>query len=233
MQYRSSKKGSNRSSMIIRDIHERKRMEEALQESAEKFRMIFENAYDGISIFEENPDPNLRRLIDCNERYAELAGRTREELLRIGLQYQLTIPLTHEINHEDIESIGYGVAFRGTMSWIRPDGKDNIIEYTGVPIKMRGKTYTIGIDRDVTKQIRTEEALRESEERYRNLASGTFEGIVITIRGKIVEVNEQCAQMLGFEKSSELIGRSLLEFVAPESLDIVKENIQSGSYRSL
>jgi len=137
---------------ISRDITERKRMEEAVRESTEKFRLIFENAFDGISIFEEADDPDQRRLVGCNARYAEMAGRSREELLRIGK----TQELARRLSQDNTESIEQAVAFRGSFTWLRPDGKDNVIEFTAVPIKMQGKTFTIGIDRDVTDRIRAE-----------------------------------------------------------------------------
>jgi PAS domain-containing protein len=79
--------------VIIRNITERKQMEEALREIADKFRFVFENAYDGLSIFEEPPVREQRRLIDCNERYAEMAGRSREELLQIGITKNIAITL--------------------------------------------------------------------------------------------------------------------------------------------
>jgi PAS domain S-box-containing protein len=135
------------------------KMKEELRESAEKFRLVFENASDGISIFEEFEDPNdpdNRRLVDCNARYAELAGRSREELLKVGRVSDLSKALTPN----NFQSIVAGVSFHGMFSWIRPDGKDNIIEYTATPIMMQGKKYTIGIDRDITARKRMEETLR-------------------------------------------------------------------------
>jgi PAS domain S-box-containing protein len=138
---------------IGRDITERKRMEETLRETADKFRFVFDNAYDGLSIFEETPDRKQRRLIDCNKRYAEMAGRSREELLKIETTQNISIPLTEE-NHD---STVQDIVFRGSFSWIRPDGKNNVIEYTAVPIKLQGKTITIGIDREITERKRIEE----------------------------------------------------------------------------
>ena len=126
--------------------------EQALRESQEKFRLIFENAYDGISIFEEADDPAKRRLIECNNTYAEMSGRSREELLSLKNTENLARPLS-ETNTESIEQ---GIAFHGSFTWLRPDEKANFIEYTAVPIKMQGKTYTIGIDRDVTTRIEAE-----------------------------------------------------------------------------
>jgi len=68
----------------VEDITERKRAEEEVRESEENFRMVFENVFDGISIYSEDPDPSKRRLIECNEQYAAMAGRSREELLQLG-----------------------------------------------------------------------------------------------------------------------------------------------------
>ena len=137
---------------ISRDITQEKRMQEAVRESVEKFRLVFENAYDGISLFEEADDPGKRRLVECNARYAEMAGRSREELLRIGT----TEGMAKSLSEDNTTSIEQVVTFRGSFTWFRPDVKDNIIEYTAVPIKLQGKTYTIGIDRDVTERRRAE-----------------------------------------------------------------------------
>lgn len=137
---------------IGRDITKRKIAEDALRESAEKFRFVFENAYDGMSVFEETADRQLRKLVECNARYAEMSGRSREELLQIGITSNLARTLTVD----ERQSLEHGAVFSGSFSWNRPDGKENIIEYTAVPIKLQGKTFTIGIDRDVTERRRTE-----------------------------------------------------------------------------
>ncbi len=66
---------------LERQIADRLQTETALRESQQKLQAIFDHAFDGISIYEEIPSDRSHRLIDCNERYAEMAGRTREELL--------------------------------------------------------------------------------------------------------------------------------------------------------
>jgi PAS domain S-box-containing protein len=69
--------------------------------------------------------------------------------------------------------------------------------------------------------------LRESEERYRNLTQAAFEGIVITENGRILDVNEQMLKMFGFERR-EMIGRDVLEVIAPESRATAAECIRTG-----
>jgi len=170
---------------IGRDITERKRMEEALRETADKFRFIFENAYDGISIFDEADDRTKRRLIDCNKRYAEMAGRSREELLQIGCTLSIAKRLTEDHHDSNKEN----VVFSGSFSWIRPDGKNNVIEYAAVPIKVQGKTITIGIDRDVTERTRIEE---ERERLIKDLQEALAD--VKTLSG-LVPICANCKQI--------------------------------------
>jgi PAS domain S-box-containing protein len=146
----------------------RKEIEESLRESEEKFRMVFENVYDGIGIFIEDEDLSKRRLIDCNKRYAEMAGRTREELLKIGIIKDLQISLEDDSNQKRIEAIEKGSSFRGSFSWIRPDGKENVIEYVGVPIMWGGKHYAVGIDRDITERKKILEELIRAKEKAEN-----------------------------------------------------------------
>ena len=207
--------------VIIRNITERKQMEEAFREAADKFRFVFENAYDGISVFEETPVRKHRKLIDCNKRYAEMAGRSREELLQIGTTKDVAKTLSED-NHE---SNLHEIVFGGSFSWIRPDGKDNVIEYTAVPIKVQGKTITIGIDRDITERKRAEEELRESEERYRRLIEVSPEAIAVHANGRIVYVNPASVKLLRARDESELIGKPVLDVVHPDYKELVRQRV--------
>ena len=144
----------------ITDITERKKTEQALKESEETLRLIFENAYDGISIYEEIIGRRSRRLIDCNRRYAEMAGRSKEELLNLEntSQAQKNMGPVHT-QEENIIIRQEKLSYKGLISWIRPDNKKNIIEYTAAPIQLGNRALTVGIDRDITEWVRTQEIL--------------------------------------------------------------------------
>jgi PAS domain S-box-containing protein len=148
----------------IRDITERRQLEEKLRESNEKMRLIFENAFDGISIYEEIPSEGRRILVDCNDRYCEMAGRSKEELLSVQDTRTLQRDFGVETEMFSWEPITSGRAFSGVFSWDRPDGKENIIEYNAAPTMVGERYFTIGLDRDVTERRRVQAELRQAKE---------------------------------------------------------------------
>ena len=90
-----------------------------------------------------------------------------------------------------------------------------------------GQDRVLAISRDITERKQAEEALRESEKRFRTLSEASFEGIGIHDRGRILEGNQALAAMFGYELS-EVIGMHALDLTAPESRDTVLQNILSG-----
>ena len=189
---------------MITDITERKRVDDAVRESEERFRMVFENIFDGISIYIEDPNPAKRRLVECNNQYAGMAGRTREELLTLGNTLGLQIPLTDTAKDKSSESRTPGSGYVGSFSWIRPDGKDNIIEYTGMPIIWRGKLHSISIDRDITERKRAE----EERQRLITAFEQTAEAILVTDPQGIVQYVNPAFERITGHRRSEVIGQN-------------------------
>ena len=81
--------------------------------------------------------------------------------------------------------------------------------------------------RDITERKRIEEALRESEERYRLLTDATFDGIAIHDQGIIIEASSGLERMFGYGPG-ELIGKHVLDLVADESREMVIANMRQG-----
>lgn len=84
-----------------------------------------------------------------------------------------------------------------------------------------------GSIRDVSERRRIQDVLKDSEERFKRLSEATFEGIAISEGGKILDANRQLAAMHGYSLH-EIVGRNVLDFVAPESRLLVWRNINAG-----
>ena len=81
----------------------------------------------------------------------------------------------------------------------------------------------VGVARDITDRVRTEEMLRAGEQRYRVLVEEAPEAIVVHRHGIIVFVNSTGAQLVGESDASALVGRPLVQFVHPESIERMRE----------
>jgi len=109
----------------------------------------------------------------------------------------------------------------------RANGETFPVEVSISQINMRDRRLFTAIVRDISQRMEDELALRESEERLALFAATTFEGIVISERGRILDCNEQFSQMMGYTVR-ELVGRMIEELIVPEDRERVTENIRVG-----
>jgi len=114
--------------------------------------------------------------------------------------------------HESMWRFAHGDRWVGT--WFAPlrDGHGNIVA-------------VLGVARDLTVRRHTERALRESEERYRQLVELLPYGVFVHEGGQIVFANTAGVELLGARSREELIGRTYLDFVPAEFLKSAKERI--------
>lgn len=113
-------------------------------------------------------------------------------------------------------------------------GKEIIVKDTVKIVRdQSGKViYFDGILEDITEKQKAEDALKESQARYKILTDLTLEGIIIHDKGTVVDINPSATKLTGY--SPEFIkGKNVLEFIHPECRDFAKENLQkqiSGPY---
>ena len=115
----------------------------------------------------------------------------------------------------------------GCVSGRRANGETFPVEVSISHIKMPDRRLFTAIVRDISQRMDDELALRESEERLALFAATTFEGIVVSERGRILDCNEQFSQMIGY-KVRELVGRVIEELIVPEDRERVAANIRAG-----
>jgi len=155
---------------ISRDITERKQAEEALKESEEKFREIFNNINDGIELHEVRDDGLPGRFMEVNDVACRMLGYTREELLQHS-----PLDFSVEYHSRPLEDIGREILNGGhsrfeTGHRIR-NGEVISVEINAHLIVLHGKTMVLSVVRDITERKRAEDALREANKKL-NLLSG-------------------------------------------------------------
>ena len=181
------------------DIDERKRAEDALEDSRRRFQAIFENSLDGILLIDDGG-----RYVDCNPAACQLLGYSREELL------QLTVwDVTPAPDRERIPELMGRFLSAGTLSgeytMLCKDGTTREVEYRSVANMLPG--LHLGIHRDITERKQAERALQDRH----NLLQAVIEGVpdaiyVKDLDGRHVLINSHGAR-LGGRTVEEVIGR--------------------------
>ncbi|HXW99036.1 MAG TPA: PAS domain S-box protein, partial [Methanomicrobiales archaeon] len=202
----------------IRDITERKKVEEALQESEEKYRNLVELASTGIAIIQDGS------IAYANKGLGEVWGGSPEELLQK--------PISHLVHPKEREKIldRYRRRIAGeTMPsvyetvFLRKDGSAYPAEIHAGLITYRGRPADLILIQDITERKRFVRALQESQERYRQIVEGTNAGVwVFDNDFTTIYANEQMARMLGV-LPGEMLGRSISDFVFPDDRAQVNE----------
>jgi PAS domain S-box-containing protein len=85
-----------------------------------------------------------------------------------------------------------------------------------------------GVIHDITDRKQVEQALRESEEKYRTLVETSFDGILVHQDGSVVYANATCVRLMGARSADEIVGRAVLSFVPPEFRTLVLERMTSA-----
>src|ERR1700730_10804451 len=184
------------------------RTKDAILGGEEGFRRLTEAADSAIFIFQDS----LFRY--ANPATSRLTGYTREELLGTNIWNLVHLEFRELIRERVLawqrgEAVPSRSEFKiltksGETRWINADS--NFIEFDGKPAAL-----TIGFDS--TGHKRAEEALSESEQRYRELIETTQEAIwVVDAEANTTYVNQQLAEMFGYTRG-ELLGRSVFDFV--------------------
>jgi len=203
---------------INRDISERKQAEEALRESEERFRAIFQGAAEGIlaSNFETH------EFVYANPAVCRMLGYTEKELVHMNVS-DIHPP-------QDLERVvaGFMAQTRGgetlapAIPCLRKDGTTIYAEINASRLEVDGKDCCVAFFTDITARKRIEEALRESEEKFRGLFQGAAEGILVSTieTKKFVYANPAVCRMLGYTEE-ELVHLGVSDIHPTEDLERV------------
>lgn len=228
---------------------QRRRSRDALRQSEQRFRTIFDSVNDAILVL----DPVTSAILSANERACELTGYDLDELQRLSATELSSGEGPHAIDLvmellEKVKTTGPRVAEwhirskAGRQFWVEVNSKRAVID---------GKEIVLMTARDIVQRKETELALRESESRYRAFIANSSEGIFrIELQNPIptqlpiqeqverfysyaylAECNDEMARISGEETAEDIIGARMSDYLPRadrRNMEFVKSFIQSG-----
>jgi PAS domain S-box-containing protein len=201
--------------VVVRDITERKRTEEALQESEERLRLVVQNM--PIMLDALDADNNI---IVWNQECERVTGYSADEIVSNPKALELLYPDKAYLQRVLAEWAERSDSFRDwELELISKDGNAKTVSWSNLSQQFPipgWDSWAVGVD--ITERKRAEEALRESEERYRTLFEGVPIGLYRTTpEGQIVDVNAALVQILGYPDRESLLALNVPDgYMDPE-----------------
>ena len=192
------------------DITDRKMTENALRDSERGYRLLIERMREGLAQVDNH---NVLQFV--NDRFCEMVGYGREELLGRQGDFLLASPEDVELLAEKMRVRLQGIADQYEVRIRRKDGSVIWVEIGGAPVTdAQGVVIgSLGVHDDVTERRLAEQALRDSEARYRLMAENSTDMISRTSSdGTIIYASDASRRLLGFEPA-ELVGRTFYDFM--------------------
>lgn len=216
---------------VTRDMTERRRKEEELRQSEQRYRRLFEESQEGIAI--TTPEGEI---VDANPAALRMLGYSVEDLEELEVGDLYVDPSDRERGRQIIAE--EGVVRELDVRLRRKDGEEIICQISSTP--RRGPEGEIQVFqtffRDVTEQKQTRQALRESERRHRRLFEESRDAIVLTTpEGDILDVNSAAEDLFGYSQEDLLRLEADELYAEPEErrYRIVPTLLESDSSRVL
>lgn len=215
-----AKKRVRFSARLIGEIVARKRMEEALRKSEEKFQDLFDNMQDALFIQAQDG-----HLVKVNREACERLGYSREELLELS-PADLETPEQAGTFEERAETLRRQGQLLFETVRRRRNGTVFPVEVSARAFEADGQQLILSVCRDITERKRAVEALRRSEESYRQLFEQSVDGIIVTVEGKIVEANRAFCAIHG-ASLNEITGMESVSLIHPEERETAAQRVES------
>ncbi len=197
---------------IYEDITEHKNAEEQLREREALYRTMFESSPFSVALANLNGE-----ITDVNQRFEDITGIPRDEAIgrtpiQLGLMDRTTqIAALEEIGRTGGRLDGYEV------SVITRRGETKCALLSTALVSLKDEPLILAIINDITERREAEEALRKSEEKYRELVQNANSIILRWGRDGIVHFFNEFAQSFFGYSEEEIVGRSVLGTIVPET----------------
>ena len=177
---------------IIRNITDRKASENAIHESEEKFKMLFNKATDLIYLHEVVDDLDIiTKIVEVNDTVCETLEYSREELIGRSI-----LDINSKITREEKQDLVTSVVTYGYLTYeashLSKNGKEIQLEINSHYFKMGKKRLILSVGRDIAERKKTEECLMESEKRYHSLfmnmhAGFAYHKVIFDDKGEVCD----------------------------------------------
>ena len=208
---------------IARDITASVRANQALQESQERYRTLAENAMDGIYVI--SPDG----FEYVNPAFEKIFGYKAHEVCQNDFNFlDLIHPDDRELvlQRENGRKKGKELPPEYSFRILTKNKKIKHVEVSTVPLHGE-KVRVLGILRDATIRKQAEEALRDSEEKYKILVQTSPDAVTVTdLEGRITYVSRQTLELHGYRHEKELLRKSAFELISPVDRKRAMINLQ-------
>jgi PAS domain S-box-containing protein len=208
-------------------ITKRKQTEESLRESEERFKLAIDATNDGLWDWNLKTDgcyfsPNYYRILGYEPGDFPMEGNTWKDLIHPDdREHALRVNMDCIEGRRDLFEVEYRMkAKSGEWRWILGRGKCLARDEQGRAIRL------LGTHVNITERKRAEEALRESEARFRIVVEGAPDAIFVQSAGRFAYLNPAACRLFGASRADDMLGKDFMERVAPEYRDKIRERIR-------
>jgi PAS domain S-box-containing protein len=204
--------------LVFRDITESKRAEEALRQSEARYHLLFDSNPHPVWVY----DLQTLGILDVNHSAVLNYGYSREEFLSLTIK-DIRPPEDVPALLESTVKAPPDVEAAGIWRHCKKDGTLIDVEITSHPLVYGGKNARLVVATDVTTRKKAEEALRQSEERFRLLVSEVADYAILMLdpEGRIASWNAGAERIKGY-KANEIIGQHFSRFYPTEDVEAGK-----------
>ncbi|MBX7051000.1 MAG: PAS domain S-box protein [Flavobacteriales bacterium] len=195
-----------------------------LNQSLLQFRQLFEKNLAGVYQSDIHGE-----LLSCNQAFAQILGyNSPEELIGKNTSTLYKDPALRERYIEQLQMKPILMNFE--LEVVRKDGTVACcLENSYLDKSNSGVSLISGTLIDITEKREMEQALQESEQRFKSISSVSTEGVVFFSHDVIQDCNDQFARILGYATGVEVMGRELIEFIHPSDLQRIKTSVNISS----
>jgi PAS domain S-box-containing protein len=207
---------------IARDITERKRSKDAVNKSEERLQTLL-NAIPDIIFFK---DAQGRHLL-VNKAHEDIFGLNKKDVIGKTVKDILPPDAAEHCKKSDEKVIRNKKPFQSEEHATDKNGNKIILDTIKIPLydNSGNSSGLVGIARDITERKRVEDALVESEGRFRGAFENTAVGAsMVDLKGRFIKVNRRLCEMLGYSEE-ELLSLTFSDITHPDDIQIGLDNL--------